>query len=268
MKFNIQRSNVQFFCVQNSDNASYTTLCCCYELNTSAHPSPCCCCNMMTASSALPSPLISRSCKRLSTLLEYLETMQILTIPVCTAKIYPVQLIPPNLVTQYTWCWCTKNTLVPICTESPRTKCVQLASTCLPRVHPVLLRPPYSSPEDQRRRWQCNRFCSNPAWRQSSELGYPGKDNHKLIIAKIRFFLLTKGRSVVKEQVWDFLCCVVGKQVVWWQCKANKTGSSLLLQMDTPIQPAVVIMRYDKCEKYNKLKMKNDKRLWMKQLPC
>ena len=29
-------------------------------------------------------------------------------------------------------------------------------------------------PEDQRRRWQCNRFCSNPAWRQSSELGYPG----------------------------------------------------------------------------------------------
>ena len=113
------------------------------------------------------------------------------------------------------------------------------------------LRPPYSSPEDQRRRWQCNRFCSNPAWRQSSELGYPGKDNHKLIIAKIRFFLLTKGRSVVKEQVWDFLCCVVGKQVVWWQCKANKTGSSLLLQMDTPTHPAVVIWRYDKCEKYN-----------------
>ena len=33
--------------------------------------------------------------------------------------------------------------------------------------------------------------------------------------------------------------------------QANKTGSSLLLQMDTPIQPAVVIMRYDKCEKYN-----------------
>ena len=158
-----------FFCVQNSDDTQYTTLCCCY---TSAHPSPCCCCSMMTASSALLSPLISRNCKRLSTLFEYLETMQILTIPVCTAKIYPVQLIPPNLVTQYTWCWCTKNTLVPICTESPRTKCVQLASTCLPRVHPVLLRPPYSSPEDQRRRWQCNRFCSNPAWRQSSELGY------------------------------------------------------------------------------------------------
>ena len=138
---------------------------------TSAHPSPCCCCNMMTASSAFPSPLTSRNCKSLSTLFEYLETKQILTIPVCTAKIYPVQPTPPNLVTQYTWCWCTKNTLVPICTESPRTKCVQLASTCLPRVHPVLLRPPYSSPEDQRRRWQRNRFCSNPAWRQSSELG-------------------------------------------------------------------------------------------------
>ena len=110
------------------------------ETYTSAHPSPCCCCSMMTASSALLSPLTRRNCKRLSTLFEYLETMQILTIQDYTLKIYPVQLIPPNLVTQYTWCWCTKNTLVPICTESPRTKCVQLASTCLPRVHPVLLR--------------------------------------------------------------------------------------------------------------------------------
>ena len=223
MKFNIQRSNVQFFCVQNSDNASYTTLCCCYELNTSAHPSPCCCCNMMTASSAFPSPLTSRNCKSLSTLFEYLETKQILTIPVCTAKIYPVQPTPPNLVTQYTWCWCTKNTLVPICTESPRTKCVQLASTCLPRVHPVLLRPPYSSPEDQRRRWQRNRFCSNPAWRQSSELGYPGKDNHKLIIAKIRFFCwqravqrsskrISLGFFVLRRRQTSGVLAVQGKQ--------------------------------------------------------
>ena len=175
MKTTYKDQTINVLFVQNFDDAQYTTLCCCY---TSAHPSPCCCCSMMTASSALLSPLISRNCKRLSTLFEYLQTMQILTIQVCTAKIYPVQLIPPNLVDS------DPIHLVLMYKKYPCTHLYRVATykMCTAGIHlfaqspsrTAALRPPYSSPEDQRRRWQCNRFCSNPAWRQSSELGYPG----------------------------------------------------------------------------------------------
>ena len=112
------------------------------------------------------------------------------------------------------------------------------------------LRPPYSSPEDQRRRWQCNRFCSNPAWRQSSELGYPGKDNHKLI-AKIRFYCSqrTVQRSCKRTSLGFFV--LRRRQTSGVVAVQGKQNWFLASVADGYTHPAVVIRRYDKCEKYN-----------------